>query len=230
MGAQHEPDRRQHPERVPVGERIAQALGVDVPADGPHPGEHPRDQGDPRHDHDPRGHTAQEPLEVPPLPGKRGEQHEHEQVEQRPVELEQGAARGARPPRGGQDPNREEPERHARHRAGRADPAERVARHSGANHEHHRDRDGEQRRRTREEPPAAEAQVDHQRPGKGQERGHRGSLGARPRPARAHTPGGPRRAPRRLDANGGPGRHEATITRHPRFRDAWEAQPVGVMR
>ena len=85
---QDEPDRAQHPERVPVGERELQPLDLDAGVRRQLLGQEAGQQRDQAERRDREPEPAQEQPEVARLARHEPEQHEHEQVEQRAVELD----------------------------------------------------------------------------------------------------------------------------------------------
>ena len=112
--------RSQQPERVPVGDRVAQTLVGDVGGRAPHIGRHAADQPGQAHDRSAEGQAADQPAHVERTRADRAEQDQHEQIQPRSIELDQRPARRVRPQRRG--------ERQGRVQAHRGDRNERGAR------------------------------------------------------------------------------------------------------
>ena len=166
LQAEDDAHRGEQPERVPVGDRVAEPVVGEVERDRPDVGQKPRrhsDRADRRRSPPPDPRRATEAARLPP--DRQPEQHQRGEVEQRAVELEQRAGGRVRPGPREQRPDGEGGQRPRGQRERRAQPGEGLlgeARSSprGASRKH----DRHQPLGVGEIPARVEGEVDDERP------------------------------------------------------------------
>ena len=167
---EHQPQRGEQPEAVPVRQGIAQALVGDRRGELPHVRQQSSDQAAEAHDEgggrDPPDDPPQ-PL-VRPAPGAH--EDEEEGVQQHAVVLDRRTRRGVGPRPGEQRPQRQQRQQHRSREVRPAEPGEGPAAHHGAHGEHDGDGHRCDRRGTREVAARAEAEDDGEQRGDQRER------------------------------------------------------------
>ncbi len=171
VGASEDAQPGKQPERVPVGERIAEPVVGHVGRDRPDVGGHSGDQRDRAYGHRGHGQPGGHQPEVANRVGERAEEDQQQQVQQSAIELHQRAGRRIRPLCGRQRPDRVQREQADRGGGGGADAAERPFGHRHPNCEDQRHDKRCQGGVTDEEPARVDAQVDNQSAGQKHEAG-----------------------------------------------------------
>ena len=128
MEGEHDPKCSQQAQRVPVGHRVAQALVGDVRSRMPHAGEQTRNQTRDAHDRHTEHQAPHQPAQVVRTRLHRPEQDEHKQVKPGTVELDQGSTHRVRPDPRSQCQRRVTGECSYRHKRGRRETFEGMAR------------------------------------------------------------------------------------------------------
>ena len=155
--------RAEEAERVPVRDRIAQAVGLERRADRPHVRQHAGDEADAADDERGGGEAPQDTTRTAEAAGHQPGGDEHEEVEQRPVELDERAGRRVGPAGGHERPDRVERERTDRERQRAARGRERVVGGRQPDEQDEPDADGRISDRAGEEAARVEGQPDDQR-------------------------------------------------------------------
>ena len=176
---EHDAEHGKQPERVPVGDRIAQPLVGDIRRGVPHVGRHATDQPGQAHDRRTDHQTSDQPAHVRRACANGAEEDQHQQIQARAIELDQRPAARVRPERRGERERGVQAQGTDRHERGGRQSLERIVRAHDPYQQDLGEHDHRQRGRGGEIAPGVEAHEYDQ--GAGQEHQRRDGDLSRPR-------------------------------------------------